>query len=389
MIDVLIAHSIRENTSKWLKMLPIEMMDTLTKAAVSWCIRYEEKFGKMPSKTRYTGSAHGIIYSDLLVDTPIADIYEQAIDMLKKEHSLRTLREWKLMVEDGYQLTFEDLTKLGKALSTSANGHSQVISLEDWDWSKRDMDSFKLHFCLPSLDALTGGFRSGAYGILVGRPGVAKTQVLCHFAVDWFLKGKRVLLVSCELDLTTIVSRVHGILAERDSNVFIDGTPEEILSAKAAAGFGMSKGRELGGKLEFMESPVFADAVAEAASSGRYDVVLVDSFYLMNSRMRHDGEWHRIKSLSDSLRQATGKTRTSVFVTSQLKRTGKEAGFTLEDIAFSDAIGMTVDLALSMYLDGKETRVIEIMKNRTGTSFGNITVKFDWSKSKMEELSWS
>lgn len=388
MIDALIVNSLKAENVTWLEKLPMKMIDRLTSEAIVWILKYTKKYEHPPTIERYMASPHATIASGSFPKVPLEDLYDQSIQMLKREHSASKLNEWRYKIDDGEELTQSELAEFMKTLMIPTSKEDVDMSRSGgWGWDDRAVEKHK--FGITTLDEIVGGFKKGSYGVVAARPGIGKTQLLCHFAVNWYLEGKKVLFVSCEMSLPSIMARVHGIMSKNNPSLFFDGKTKARDDAIEFIQMLDDMAASKGGLLGLVKPPATTDTVRRLADKWMFDFIVVDSFYRLRDKSITDTDWNRVKLLSDSLTQIIADYECSVFTTSQLKRTGKTSGFTLEDLAFSDAIGQDIDVGLAMYNVGRDAQVVEIIKNRNGNSVGNISVSYDWTKSEIVETSWS
>lgn len=388
MIDALITNSLKAENIKWLERLPFEMMDKLTADAVKWILAYTKKYGHPPTTERYADSPHAMIANISFPKVPLEDLFDQSVSMLKREFTAMKLNEWRDRIDSSEELTQSELAAFARSISIpNSKDEGNIDSMTTWEWDDRPSDGITLG--IKNLDEIIGGFDNETFGVIAGRPGEGKTQFLCHFANHWYHQGKRVLFVSAEMQIRMIVARIQGIMAKRNPKVLLSGKTDERDLAVAEVERQNRHLKSMGGMLGFLNTPVSISEVIHQTEKHKFDFVIVDSFYKMSSPDNSEQEWNRVKSLVNQLRQLTAMNSCSVFISSQLKRTGKIANFDLEDLAFSDAIGQDVDLAFAIYVPSKDTHVIEIIKNRYGSSFGNVSMQYDWSSSSILETSWT
>lgn len=246
-----------------------------------------------------------------------------------------------------------------------------------------------------SLTTLTtGGIKPGALWVICSRPGIGKTQLLCYLASYLWKLRKKILFVTMEMPIASILQRIDSIISK---------VPLEALSYPELPSFYHNNIQELekqvvveGKNLIFVTSSkvVTAFDLHLLIQNIHPDVVLLDGLYLLRSEAKHEHElWEEIAEVVAQLKILTTKMNVPIISTTQFNRTIKRFASSgrLEAIGYSDAIGQFADVVLGLYRNVKcikERKLkIEIIKNREGESNKEFFINFNFETMNFDESS--
>lgn len=393
-LDSLVTASLNNGDTTYLQRFPRMLLSDTEREMLGWIVKYEGKFKHPPTVERFRTTDFGIYLTKHLVSSPLADLFERALEIKRKEYYMAKSHELEELLDSGESLPVQELIQLGRDLSS-------VTAEEDdsfLDFDREDMYSDELPpsmlFGYETLDAATGGIQPSEYGLLVARTGVGKTLIICDFALRWARAGKKVLIVSCEMPARQVIGRLDAMMAGFNPRILRTKSNPALLKLKKDIVLNeMERIRHVGGDIRFPKSRAITVSKLRGMIADRKpDIVIVDGIYLLKAEQMEKGagDWQRLKAISNELKQTCIDLDVAIFGTSQLKRTGKEDGFNLEDIAYGDSLGQDADLVIgaTKYKEAANQIALDIMKNRHGDGIGNVMLKIHWDDCSIREISW-
>lgn len=391
MIDTLISASILANESKFLERFPRFLLSETEKKAVNWCVNYSRKFRHMPTKERFETTEFSVYFTTYLTASPLEDIYDQAIEYKRQEYFNSKINEIAVLTSGGETLNPDVVIKLGRELSSVSSEEDESVHTIDRTSLYSDEIENDFKFGYATLDNAIGGLKPSEVCVLVARTGVGKTLITCDFALKAAREGKRVLFISAEMANIQIATRLDAMLGSFNPKILrTKSNPALMAAAKRVVDMEWMKIKETGGDIIFPKrSAASIGKIASKIIELRPDIVIVDGLYLIKSGDNNSqaADWQKMKSVSNELKQIALDESVPVFGTTQLKRTGKEDSFSLEDIAFSDSIGQDADVVLvaNRFAGAPSQLTLEIMKNRNGDSYGGVVLDIDWNNMTLTE----
>jgi replicative DNA helicase len=223
------------------------------------------------------------------------------------------------------------------------------------------------HLPFPSLTKFLRGLRKKRLYTLIARTSVGKTTMSFQIAMHvWKVYNVPVLFLSGELDYEQIedmyLSYLTGISIDKIENGDLSDKDVELIDAKL---------KEVESKAPFIFgfAGSYADVVTELNLHAP-EMLFVDSFYELD-RFNEPDDTKRTSLVVSRLQRVSRDYNIPVFINSQANRaTDKNHGAGLHNISFSDTIGQTSDVVMSLNQtdDMKLAREMEIgiLKNRGG-----------------------
>lgn len=395
MLDSLITASLDRGDLTYLEKLPRLLLNSLEREALDWLRGYTRKYGHPPSIERFQVSDHGIFVTRHLLTSPLADLYDQTVEMKRREYFLAKFHELEVYMSGGEDLPISDVIQLGRDLSAVSVDEDDSILSFDREALYTAPHKSGLTFGYDILDEASGGIQPGEYALLVARTGVGKSLMVCHFALRWARAGKRVLVISCEMPTLQMVARLDAMIGGFNPRYFrTRENPDLLLVKHEQVKEELRAIRERGGDIFFPRSrEVSTQRLRGLIADRRPDVVVIDGVYLLRHEEASNvsSDWQRLKASSNEIKQICLEENLPVFATSQLKRTGKDDGYTLEDIAYSDSLGQDTDLVLvaNKFAGVANQLTVEIIKNRHGESYGGTVIRVDWDLGTLQEVAWA
>lgn len=247
-----------------------------------------------------------------------------------------------------------------------------------------------------TLDADCNGFQDGDFNVIVSRPGIGKTWILLHMIKAAVETGRNVLMITLEMSLQQIgtrlfsyaanVSPTHartGKLGFYDQQRYLQAIAryrEEYNRTFFIYGGGMGQG--MGG----------VDAVI---AERRPDIVYIDGVYLLKSprTSRNAQPNQAVADVLDDLKELALQRNVPIMGTSQLSREGAGENVNLETIGFTDAFSRNCSIIYALQkphrtAEDKTTRILKTLKGREGES-AQMAINFKFRPIRFSETNIS
>lgn len=174
---------------------------------------------------------------------------------------------------------------------------------------------------IPALDGKLGGLRGGEYVAIGARPSVGKSILALTFCVNAARQGKRVLLVSLEMNEVQITERVLANDGDVPLNIITSGkiTPEGWTGIAQA--IGPVSQLPLWYCLEASTVEKVRRAAYQLYEDGGLDMIAIDYLQLMEATYsRKQNRQEQISEISRGLRLLAQELQIPIIVLTQLNR---------------------------------------------------------------------
>lgn len=240
------------------------------------------------------------------------------------------------------------------------------------------------------LDDMSGGGQPGDTIAIVGRPSQGKSYLMLKLALNAWLAGNTVLIVTLEMPVIQCARRVLAMYAMVNATELRLGR----LSTWGERKLSRSISRLLGDQthmFDFMEGSLDStiEDVAVRIGDLHPDVVYVDGAYLLQTDEHVSGRWERVSTTAEYLKRIANEYMIPVLGSYQFNRRGPGD---LGNIGFSDMIGQLASIVISihdefdprseeeeMVYNPVHYKKLELLKGREGEK-GTIRLKFDMNK---------
>lgn len=394
MIDSLISASILNNDISYVERVPMFLLNETEKNMVKWLKEYKKKHGRTPTPERFEKTPFGIYFTKSLTSSPLSDLFEGALKTKQAELFLKTFSEMEEIIDDGDDLPLNRLNDLARQLANVMTKPSASILDYNRDELYEGDDNDALMVGMDIIDDIYGGIHPGEFVVIAARVGVGKSMVLCLLAVLLARKGHRVGLFSREMSQRELVSRIDSILGQFNPMELRKKTNKPLLKAKKKeVEEELAKISLSGGNIIIPREGAYTpSAIRGFIRDEKPDIVLVDGIYLMRPDENINGaDWQKLKAISNELKNVAMEESARIIGTTQLKRTGKDDGYDLEDLAYSDSIGQDADLVIA----GSRPKGMSInqslwtiIKNRHGSGYGSNEIKIDYNTMSFTQSEW-
>lgn len=342
---------------------------------VKFVSAYTTKYGSPPSLNRFEAEFPSFVA--VPCEDPLDDIFDVTMRKLRNEFARRFIMERQAVLRDGDPL--EPINELHAILSADPKG---CVTTATFDKSAYFRHVTSIPFGLPTIDNAVGGVCEGDLVYFVGRPGDGKTTLLLNTAANWYLRGKKILLVSNEIPWDDMLWKIDAMLAgfpwaEKRLGTFSEDTTRKVNFLKYIS-------TQMGGTLITPRGPVMTPGeVGGLVTTYRPDAVLIDGVYLMSLTGKPVTDWQDSAAVSRELKQIATKNNVRVVGVVQANRKAEEMGsnITGAGIAGTDAYNQDCDTALgirSVRNDGRYRHLtVNTTKNRNGApAVANVVIDY-------------
>jgi len=310
------------------------------------------------------------------------------------------IREWAARAVREVRLG--DAVKLIPIKDACVSTYEQLES----DQQRPDEPTKKILSGIATLDNKLGGLRGGEYVAIGARPSVGKSILALTFCVNAARQGKRVLLISLEMNEVQITERILAEQSDVPLNMITSGNLDaEAWTGLASAVTPLSH-LQLWYSLEATTVEKVRRAAYQLYENGGLDMIAVDYLQLMEATYaKRQSRQEQISEISRGLRQLAAELKIPILVLTQLNRSsvnervdGKKVKRepTMSEARESGAIEQDANVFILLHNPGKdemrdddEREVWEnldrqgmtmmrliVDKNRQGKR-GRLTVAFD------------
>lgn len=189
------------------------------------------------------------------------------------------------------------------------------------DQQKADEPTKKILSGIATLDNKLGGLRGGEYVAIGARPSVGKSILALTFCVNAARAGKRVLLVSLEMNEIDITERILADKGNVPLNVLTSGNIDEEGWKGIAASIGHIAGLPLWYSLEATTVDKVRRAAYQLYEDGGLDMIAIDYLQLMEATYAtRQSRQEQISEISRGLRKLAAELKIPILVLTQLNR---------------------------------------------------------------------
>lgn len=174
------------------------------------------------------------------------------------------------------------------------------------------------------LDSLLGGFKPGEMVVVGARPSVGKSILALTFCVAAARQGKRVLLISLEMNEVEITERILANSASIPLNEMVNATMSNESIVNLGKGFGEVSRLPIWYCLEATTVERIRKAAYRLYEDGGLDMIAVDYMQLMEATYsKGQSRQEQISEISRGLRKLSMELNIPVIVLSQLNRSSE------------------------------------------------------------------
>jgi replicative DNA helicase len=240
----------------------------------------------------------------------------------------------------------------------------------------------------PYINEETQGLTPGHFTSIISRSSTGKSWIVTKMSEWAHRQGKQILLVSPEMDAETVRWRLAAIYNKLPYKLFKKG----LLSPEQEQTLRDFVNSDILNSLIIADAPVIqsADQVGMMVSDRRPDLVIVDSYFLLDLKGRFSSTNERREALTIELYNQCKRYRTPYVVTTHFtaKITQGKKG-EAEDVAYTKQAIRLADLALALYRDAdmsaNKTMQMKFLKHREGQQV-EVMISFDLENMDFSQL---
>ena len=195
--------------------------------------------------------------------------------------------------------------------------HTQLAE----EQQKQDEPTNKILSGIATLDNRLGGLRGGEYVAIGARPSVGKSILALTFCVNAARQGKRVLLVSLEMNETQITERILADQGDVPMHVITSGNIDQQGWEGINLAMGPVSRLPLWYSLEANTVEKVRRAAYQLYESGGIDMIAIDYLQLMDATYsKKQSRQEQISEISRGIRQLAAELKIPILVLTQLNR---------------------------------------------------------------------
>ena len=174
---------------------------------------------------------------------------------------------------------------------------------------------------ISTLDNKLGGLRGGEYIAIGARPSVGKSILALTFCVNAAKQGKKVLLVSLEMNEVQITERILADQSDVPLNTITSGNLETDAWVGLARAIGPISGLPLWYSLEATTVEKVRRAAYQLYENDGLDMIAIDYLQLMEATYaKKQSRQEQISEISRGLRKLAAELKIPILVLTQLNR---------------------------------------------------------------------
>ena len=237
------------------------------------------------------------------------------IDMLDSGENPEDSREWMVRnLAELKEARNNGLIPMKDALMTA---YCQM----DEDQEKEGQPVNRILSGISTLDNKLGGLKGSEYVAIGARPSVGKSVFALTYCVNTARQGKRVLLVSLEMNEVQIMKRILAAQTGVPLNEMESGHITETGWIDLAAGLGKLSNLPLWFNLEADTVEKVRRSAYELFETGGIDLIAVDYIQLMDAPdSRKQNREQQVSEISRGLRKLAAELKIPILVLTQLNR---------------------------------------------------------------------
>lgn len=383
------------------------------------------KIGKLPSLRDLEFVASGLLKDDEEARDSVLDFAkdifksEEVVDFLIIEEETQNFIK-QVKFTEAFNDSMKDIQgrnyesaieKMSKATQISFDA-DLGLSIKDWDkvktllteTSSSDNVVATGYSFLDAPKVLDGGIRGGEMGCIAAIPGLGKTLFLGNLAINAFLNGKNVLVVSFETSDSRLTGRFLSNLLKRESRevarMIIAGDEElkETFDRDVASQEGDLRLKEFPAKVVSANDIMAFLLDLEKYEGFKPDMILLDYLLIMTTndkKMDASNTYLKYKTVSEEVRNLAKHLEIPVWTATQIGREGQAEGggskavTTSREMSESRGIYDTCDafFTLNQTSGQKKKQEVSIFvdKNRNGESGMLIPLVIDYDIMTIKE----
>ena len=234
-----------------------------------------------------------------------------------------------------------------------------------------------------TLNGTGVGWMPGELIAVFARPTVGKTWLMVHSAVTAMMQGKKTLLISTEMPISSISLRIDVVLGALNGyklshKALRTGQP---IDEKAYTQFLQEQANNkslLVCDHIVGQSTISLESIASLIRKHNPEFVVIDGVYLISQGDNKKAAWEQSHTLFYGLKNLCLSMNTAIMVSTQANRDAANVFVPprADQVAFGDALIRAADVALGMCKmeDADDKRIVQYQKYRDGELPSDIAV---------------
>jgi hypothetical protein len=227
----------------------------------------------------------------------------------------------------------------GTSLISLQDAFTQVM--EEYDRATDNPGLQGITFGWDYVDALTLGQTPGDVSVFVARPGMGKSQALCHLAVQAWRAGHSVLFVTMEMTVVQIARRILGLMAGINPRVLRQGMADQWTEQMIHDGIDLASGSSV--PFHFVPGDLDRSVpqITNLCMETRPDIVFIDAAYLLSDgekTSKYTKSHEVVGNVLKGIKQLALRRNIPVTISVQFNREAEKSGGKGSNIAGSDDI---------------------------------------------------
>ena len=370
------------------------------RSAFNFIRNFKQKHGYYPNThtIEIESGAKGA-FSDLSTE-PLDYWIPYLKDRKKFAIAQKTLSELRDSLDSGdTEAAFRQIQEAYGLLTKTQEGYA-VKSLEDWQEEVlKSHDEIQLTpgitgipFGFPSLDKITYGINPGDLVTLVGVTGACKSYICLKSALEAYLRGKNVLLISPEMPEKQIARRLLALQTHISEQDYRKGRLSYYAVQKAREIIKQPiivDDEEQDNFFKILPSGFYGDVqqISTLCEEYKPDLLVVDGFYLLkDGSSKGSAHWQEAENILKTLKQLAIENNIGVLGSTQYNRTSPGK---IQGARSTQSVEQLSSIFISLEFESDEdreiaspqqTRLLKVLKSREGDS---VTVKIDLDFDRM------
>ncbi len=379
-MNVLITECLKQRQVAYLYGIKRELVGSVENKWLDFIQSYSAKYGEPPLLVRFEKE-----FADFVAvnsSEPLLDIYEQTIAEVKTNFA----KAYLMRKQDALRNGEDPVGIIGELYNLLSGGDVNTAQISLFDKSLYVRGGKTYRTTIHKLDLLTGGLVSGDMFLIAGRPGDGKTTLLISQVINWYLQGKRILLVSNEIKYDDMLWKVDCMLGGINPNEKRLGILSNETSRKLVFLKQFQASAE--GEIVIPKRPVRTPSEVQGLiETHKPDIVCIDGLYLMSPDGKATADWEKMATVSREIKQIAVTNEVLMVGVVQMNRESERSGASKSTVAGTDAYVQDSDLLCSVkggdYSGDIRKVQLTILKNRNG-GYGIVDLFYNYATVKIE-----
>lgn len=241
------------------------------------------------------------------------------------------------------------------------------------------------------VDALVSGIRMTEYVAFIAYTNMGKTQGMIRGAHSSYMQDVLPMFVSLEMESEELYDKWDAMAAGISSKAMRarELKPDDWEKWEIAAQKAKDSSNDII-VIDDLRGSATVDRIAAHAERYSPGLICVDYVSLMEAHREIRSDWERVQYISRSLKRLSRAFRIPVYAAAQCNREAERDGPTLDNIAYSTAIGQDANVVIGFHQIpewvGIKKVEVRLLKNRGGPKGDFFEM---WNRDLMDFAPWS